>query len=258
MVDAGGMGFVVILQGMLDEPAGRAPAPDEDEADKPAAGQGGLRAPWPTRRSPSPYDTVFIVRTHRGGEPLDEPTGPGWRQHRATAWSSARTTTAFKVHVHTNEPRRRPDQGRRSTARWSWPRSRTCAPRPDDLAAGKQAQSTDDLEAVEAELEADPWRAPESAAPEKKYGFVAVAAGEGLAAVFYDLGVDGVISGGQTMNPSTEDILKEIEKTPAEIVYVLPNNKNIIMAAQQCVRPGGGQEGHRPAQPRRSPRAFPP
>ncbi|MFR0911360.1 MAG: DAK2 domain-containing protein [Evtepia gabavorous] len=75
----------------------------------------------------------------------------------------------------------------------------------------------------------------QSLPPEKKYGFVAVAAGEGLAKVFFDLGVDGVIQGGQTMNPSTEDILKEIQKTPAEIVYVLPNNKNIILAAQQCV-----------------------
>jgi hypothetical protein len=73
------------------------------------------------------------------------------------------------------------------------------------------------------------------AAPEKKYGYVAVCAGEGLAALFRDLGCDGIISGGQTMNPSTEDILRQVEQTPAEIVYVLPNNKNIIMAAQQCV-----------------------
>ena len=102
----------------------------------------------------------------------------------------------------------------------------------DELAAGRKAQSTDDLEAVEEELEA---MEHQDAPPEKKYGFVAVAAGEGLAKVFFDLGVDGVISGGQTMNPSTEDILKQIRKTPAEIVYVLPNNKNIIMAAQQCV-----------------------
>ena len=73
------------------------------------------------------------------------------------------------------------------------------------------------------------------AAPEKKYGVFTVCAGEGLAAVFHDLGVDGIISGGQTMNPSTEDIMREIDKTPAEIVFVLPNNKNIIMAAEQCV-----------------------
>ena len=77
---------------------------------------------------------------------------------------------------------------------------------------------------------------PVKAAPEKKYGYVAVCAGAGLEAVFKDLGVDGVISGGQTMNPSTEDILREIDRTPAEIVFVLPNNKNIIMAAEQCVR----------------------
>ena len=69
-----------------------------------------------------------------------------------------------------------------------------------------------------------------------------VAAGEGLAAVFRDLGADGVISGGQTMNPSTDDIMKEIDATPAEIVFVLPNNKNIIMAAEQCVRLAEGKQ----------------
>ena len=71
---------------------------------------------------------------------------------------------------------------------------------------------------------------------------VAVAAGEGLAAVFKDLGVDGVISGGQTMNPSTEDILRQINATPAEVVFVLPNNKNIIMAAEQCKGLAEGKE----------------
>lgn len=70
---------------------------------------------------------------------------------------------------------------------------------------------------------------------EKRYGFVAVCAGDGLEAVFKDLGVDGMVSGGQTMNPATEDLLKVIDATPAETVFVLPNNKNIIMAAQQCI-----------------------
>ncbi len=73
-----------------------------------------------------------------------------------------------------------------------------------------------------------------SAAPEKKYGSVAVCAGAGLAGVFRDLGVDVIVEGGQTMNPSTEDILAAIDRTPAEIVFVLPNNKNIIMAAEQA------------------------
>ena len=71
--------------------------------------------------------------------------------------------------------------------------------------------------------------------PEKPYGFVAVAAGDGLAELFRDLGCDQVVSGGQTMNPSTDDILHAIEATPAKLVYVLPNNKNIILAAEQAV-----------------------
>ena len=73
------------------------------------------------------------------------------------------------------------------------------------------------------------------AEPEKAIGVVVVCAGDGLEAMFKDLGADGVISGGQTMNPSTEDILKEINRTPAETVFVLPNNKNIVLAAEQCV-----------------------
>jgi dihydroxyacetone kinase-like predicted kinase len=75
--------------------------------------------------------------------------------------------------------------------------------------------------------------APKFAGPEKPLGVVSVCAGDGLADVFRDLGVDGIISGGQTMNPSTQDILEAVNKVPAETVFVLPNNKNIIMAAQQ-------------------------
>ncbi len=73
------------------------------------------------------------------------------------------------------------------------------------------------------------------AEPEKRYGFVSVAAGEGLIGVFKDLGVDEMVQGGQTMNPSTDDILHAIDAVPAEVVFVLPNNKNIIMAAEQAV-----------------------
>ena len=74
----------------------------------------------------------------------------------------------------------------------------------------------------------------ERAEPENPYGFVAVAAGAGLEELFRDLGCDQVVSGGQTMNPSTDDILNAIEATPAKLVYVLPNNKNIILAAEQA------------------------
>ncbi len=75
---------------------------------------------------------------------------------------------------------------------------------------------------------------PQTAAPENNYGFVAVCAGDGLAELFSDIGADVIVSGGQTMNPSTDDILKAVMNTPAKTVFVLPNNKNIIMAAEQA------------------------
>ena len=75
-----------------------------------------------------------------------------------------------------------------------------------------------------------------AAEPEKEFGFVAVAAGHGLEEMFIDLGVDIMVKGGQTMNPATEDILRAIQSTPARTVFVLPNNKNIIMAAEQAVK----------------------
>ena len=226
VVDAGGMGFVVILQGMLDELRGVA-APDEDEADKPAQDKADFGS-LADEEITFTYDTVFIVR-RTGGKPLDEYRA--WLETMGDSLVIGEGDEEFKVHVHTDEPgvvlTKAAEFGTLELAKIENMRTQR-----DELAAGKQAQSTDDLEAVEAELED---MEHQSAAPEKKYGFVAVAAGDGLAKVFYDLGVDGVISGGQTMNPSTEDILKQIQKTPAEIVYVLPNNKNIIMAAQQCV-----------------------
>lgn len=87
---------------------------------------------------------------------------------------------------------------------------------------------------VDDEAAAQP-AAPVRAEPEEEFGFVAVAAGDGLQSLFTDLGCQQVVSGGQTMNPSTDDILNAIEATPAKVVYVLPNNKNIILAAEQAI-----------------------
>ncbi len=227
VVDAGGMGFVVILKGMLAELKGEAlpaedAAPVKESADFATVGMEEITFT---------YDTVFIVR-RTGGRPLDE-----FRTYLESIGDSlviGEDDEQFKVHVHTDVPgealTKAQEFGTLELAKIENMRTQA-----EELAAGRKAQSTDDLDAVEEELERMEQGEEPVAAPEKKYGFVAVAAGDGLAKVFYDLGVDGVISGGQTMNPSTEDILRQIRRTPAEIVYVLPNNKNIIMAAQQCV-----------------------
>ena len=229
VVDAGGMGFVVVLQAMLDELQGiPAPQSGQEEAKPQEKADFGALA---EEELTFTYDTVFIVR-RTGGKPLEEYRA--WLETIGDSLVIGEGDEEFKVHVHTDDPglalTKAQEYGTLELAKIENMRTQR-----DELAAGKQAQSTDDLEAVEAELEAMEQGDTPSAPPEKKYGFVAVAAGAGLAKVFFDLGADGVISGGQTMNPSTEDILKEIRKTPAEIVYVLPNNKNIIMAAQQCV-----------------------
>ena len=227
VVDAGGMGFVVILKGMLAELKGEEmpaedAAPVKESADFATVGMEEITFT---------YDTVFIVR-RTGGKPLEE-----FRTYLESIGDSlviGEDDEQFKVHVHTDTPgealTKAQEFGTLELAKIENMRTQA-----EELAAGRKAQSTDDLDAVEEELERMEQGEEPVAAPEKKYGFVAVAAGDGLAKVFYDLGVDGVISGGQTMNPSTEDILRQIRRTPAEIVYVLPNNKNIIMAAQQCV-----------------------
>ena len=136
---------------------------------------------------------------------------------------------AFKVHVHTNIPgealTKSQQYGTLELAKIENMRTQH-----EDILAGKKAQSTDDLAGIEEELEKC-----ENAAPQKRYGVVAICAGDGMTKLFSDLGADAVVTGGQTMNPSTEDILREIERTPAETVFVLPNNKNIIMAAEQCI-----------------------
>lgn len=82
----------------------------------------------------------------------------------------------------------------------------------------------------------------EPVSPDNEYGFVAVCAGNGLSELFKDIGADVVVSGGQTMNPSTDDILNAVKATPAKTVFVLPNNKNIIMAAEQAARLAEGRK----------------
>ena len=98
-----------------------------------------------------------------------------------------------------------------------------------------KVQHGDNNQLVDLEAEGQPAFPYKAVDPDKEYGFVAVAAGDGIKQLFTDLGVDNVVSGGQTMNPSTEDIVEAVLATPAKTVFVLPNNKNIILAAEQAV-----------------------
>ena len=225
VVDAGGKGYLIILEGMLSSLRGEPmpeveEEPEHDKADFAAIGDEDITFA---------FDTVFIVR--KNDPNVDLAPFRAYLDSIGDSLVIGEDDESFKVHVHTDTP------GEALTAAQRYgtlelAKIENMRTQQEALAAGKEAQSTDDLDAIEAELE----QAEQAEVPaEKRYGFLAVCAGDGLAAAFRDLGVDRVVSGGQTMNPSTEAILREVNHTPSEIVFVLPNNKNIVMAAQQCV-----------------------
>ena len=224
VVDAGGKGYLIILEGMLSSLRGEPmpeveEEPEHDKADFAAIGDEDITFA---------FDTVFIVR--KNDPNVDLAPFRAYLDSIGDSLVIGEDDESFKVHVHTDTP------GEALTAAQRYgtlelAKIENMRTQAADLAAGRKAQSTDDLDAIEAELE----QAEQAVAPaEKRYGFLAVCAGDGLAAAFRDLGVDRVVSGGQTMNPSTEDILAAIQSVPAKTVFVLPNNKNIIMAAEQA------------------------
>ncbi len=228
VVDAGGKGFLIILGGMLSALRGeKLPELDEngetrDKADFAQVGDEDITFT---------FDTVFIVR--KTGEcNLAE-----FRSYLNSIGDSlviSEGDDMFKVHVHTDTPgdalNAAQKYGTLEVAKIENMRIQQ-----EDMAAGRKTISADELEDDDMVDGYIPSAASMEPEERKAFGFLSVCAGDGLAAVFRDMGVDGVISGGQTMNPSTESILREIERTNADTVFVLPNNKNIIMAAQQCV-----------------------
>ena len=226
VVDAGGKGFLLILGGMLSALRGE----ERPELTEENAQEKADFAMLNEEDITFTFDTVFIVR--KSGRSIEL-----FRRFLDGIGDSlviGEDDEAFKVHVHTDIPGEALTEAQKYGT-LELAKIENMRTQAQQLAAGGKAQSTDDLEAIEQELEAAEHENAGEAEPEKDFGFLAVCAGKGLANVFTDLGADGVISGGQTMNPSTESILKEIKKVPAHTVFVLPNNKNIIMAAQQCI-----------------------
>ena len=228
VVDAGGKGYLLILEGMLAELRGE-PIPENVEEPETHKEKADFNA-MAQEEITFTFDTVYVVRKAR--EDIDLMPLRAYLSSIGDSLVIGEDDETFKVHVHTDIPgaalTESQKYGTLELAKIENMRSQA-----DALAAGQTAQSTDDLDAIEEELE-NGESGHKVAAPEKAVGFLAICAGDGLAAVFRDLGCDAVVSGGQTMNPSTESILAGIDQVPAETVFVLPNNGNIIMAAQQC------------------------
>ena len=211
VVDAGGKGWLLALEAMALALKG------EDLNVTTADGEGETKdaadfSDFDTEDITFTYCTEFIIQREND---LDVEPFRAFLDSLGDSLVLVDDDEIIKVHVHTNDPGKAlheaMDYGSFVTVKIE----------------NMRLQHT---EKVMNEQEA---AAPAIAEPEKALGVVSVCAGDGLASVFKDLGVDGVISGGQTMNPSTQDILEVVNKVPAQTVFVLPNNKNIIMAAQQ-------------------------
>lgn len=210
VVDAGGKGWVFVLEAMLSSLQGEDVVVPEGMVEEAGKEQADF-SDFDTDDITFTYCTEFIIDRENDLDPEK------LREFLSSLGDSlvlVDDEEIIKVHVHTNDPGKAlheaMDYGSFITVKIE----------------NMRLQHT---EKVMSEQE----KAPKIAQPEKTFGVVSVCAGDGLADVFMNLGVDGIISGGQTMNPSTQDILEQVNKVPAETVYVLPNNKNIIMAAEQ-------------------------
>ncbi len=229
VVDAGGFGFVLILKGMLsvmkdgvmiESSSAQVEETEEEESSRNAAGEFEGEITFT-------YCTEFIV--NRNPECEKEPNE--LRMFLETIGDCVVVVDdeeIIKVHVHTDHPGNAIENAltfgslvhlKIENMRDQHERAKHDAEQARKKPA-KSADRTETFTPVE---------------PTKPVGFVSVCAGDGLTELFKDLGVDTVVSGGQTMNPSTDNILRAIESTPAETVFVLPNNKNIIMAAEQAI-----------------------
>ena len=212
VVDAGGKGWLVALEAMLSAMRGEEIEVPEGTVE---VKEGAVFGDISDEEITFTYCTEFIISRENDMDPEK------LRDFLSSLGDSlvlVDDDEIIKVHVHTNDPGKAlheaMDYGSFVTVKIE----------------NMRLQHT---EKVMSEQEQAKAQEPAIAEPEKANGVVAVCAGEGLATVFKDLGVDGIISGGQTMNPSTQDILEVVNRVPAETVYVLPNNKNIIMAAEQ-------------------------
>ena len=228
VVDAGGKGFVTILEGMLsvfkDCVMVQSAAVEESSAEEPssrnAAGEYETEITFT-------YCTEFIVNRNRE---IDKQPAE-LRAYLETIGDCVVVVDddeIIKVHVHTDHPGNAIENaltfGQLVHLKIENMRDQHERAKHDAENAQKKPAKSADLTETFTPV-----------TPTKPVGFVSVCAGDGVAELFRDLGVDTVVSGGQTMNPSTDDILKAVETTPAETVFVLPNNKNIIMAAEQCI-----------------------
>ena len=223
VVDSGGQGLVVVLQGAYDALMGKEIDYSSFEADKTTTSGITKISAETEAEIKFGYCTEFIIVLNK---PLSDEEVAKYKEFLTSIGDSIVVVAddeIVKTHVHTNDPG--------LAIQEALTHGSLSKIKIDNMREEHQERLIKDAEKVAAEQAAQETK-PE--AEWKDMGFISVSAGDGLSEIFSGLGVDVIIEGGQTMNPSTEDILHAIEKVPAKNIFVLPNNKNIILAANQA------------------------
>lgn len=245
VVDAGGQGLLLVFRGMQSVFDGTGMIPDESEAAAAAGAQGAKAETAPEKKLKYAYCVEYIVNREPGSR-LDPLGLRAYLESIGDCVAAVSDDRLIKVHVHTNDPGKAVQEGQKYG---SLVKIKIDNMRQPAVNVSKNSSVADfDLDKLHKsptlpveESTKQPAEEPQNdgkqtlkpVEPTEEVGFVAVAAGEGMKQMFLEIGVNVVVSGGQTMNPSTEDLLNAVEATPGRTVFILPNNKNIIMAAEQ-------------------------
>ncbi len=227
VVDSGGQGLVVVLRGMLDALTGKvtdfeitAPAKKPDSATK------GTGAAIENVDIKFGYCTEFIIMLDKEFDEKTEVEFKGFLSSIGDSIVCVALDDIVKVHVHTNHP----GQAFEKALEYG----QLTKMKVDNMREEHNQKVIEKSEMQQAMAQEAKKKEEKKQEPLKDYGFITIAPGKGLSEIFKGLGIDEVIEGGQTMNPSTEDILEAADKINAKVIYVLPNNGNIILAAQQA------------------------
>ena len=219
VVDSGGQGLIEVLKGAYDAFLGK-------EVDYTAITPGTSSSATKVNTEAAAdikfgYCTEFIILLEKEFTEKDEVAFKAYLESIGDSIVCVADDDVVKVHVHTNDP------GLAIQKALTF--GQLSKMKIDNMREEHQEKLIKDAEKLAAQQAQE-----KKEQPQKKYGFIAVSVGEGMNDIFTELGVDHIITGGQTMNPSTEDMLNAIEAVNAEHIYILPNNKNIIMAANQA------------------------
>ncbi|MCL3784452.1 DAK2 domain-containing protein [Roseburia hominis] len=237
VVDSGGQGLMQVMKGALDSLQGKEidysiEAPEKQPAAETGSTSYNIEA-QAAQEIKFAYCTQFLIMLEKPISTRQETEFKEYLEGIGDSIVVVADDEIVKVHVHTNDPGLAMQRGLTYGSLTTIIIENMKLERDEKISALKEKEmQSETIEDVEKQLKGE--EAPKEQEPPKEMGFISVSIGDGINEIFQGLGVDYIIEGGQTMNPSTEDMLNAIEKVNAKNIFILPNNKNIILAANQA------------------------